>query len=255
VGRLYIFPTLDAFLNGAADIPHKQSQGSSQGLSSARPEYSVLIQDHWTLPQQHLRMNVRASRDSEHLPSSIQAEHTNDFAPIIGLAYRPSPDVVYLSWVRLRSLTLPLPPANSALERRSTCVEQVADGKSTQTFHSELGGSAGSPIPSISSVDRSPPTQHLQPSRSRIASAGVEHLITNYLTQAHVSCLHTAEVLFSDSQGEPSPPVLLTLAQRCQPGIPNSPLPPSNWECLCFPPTTLISVRWHFITGNPPFGL
>src|SRR6266853_222515 len=85
-GALYVFPTLDAFLNGQPD-QYRQAFGNPT-TRFATPKYSGFIQDHWTLTKR-FTLDAGIRYDFEHLPVQFR-EDTNDFAPRIGLAYSPS---------------------------------------------------------------------------------------------------------------------------------------------------------------------
>jgi len=175
---VYIFPTLNAFLNGQPD-QYRQEFGSPS--TNATPKYSGFIQDHWTVTNR-FTIDAGIRYDFEHLPAQFKHD-TNDFAPRIGLAYSPSPEWALRAGFGLFFDRYLLAAVNSALDKNGLqAFEQVADGQAAaQIFQSELGGSAGNPIPSIRpSIFSADP--NLQTSRSEIASAGVERLITNNLT-------------------------------------------------------------------------
>src|SRR6266853_1166181 len=143
-----------------------------------------------------------------------------------------------LSYLRRFPVDTLLAAINSALEKNGLQVfEQVADGQAaTQIFQSELGGSAGSPISSIRpSIFTADP--NLQTSRSEIASAGVERLVTNNLT-ASATFLFARGVRLSRTRNvNLLPPVVLTLDNAASLGIPN-PFPQQLGR-LVFPPARL----------------
>lgn len=87
-GAVYIFPTLNAFLNGQPD-QYRRAFGNP-GTNFATPKYSGLIQDHWTLTSR-LTIDAGIRYDFEHVPAQFK-EDTNDFTPRIGLAYSPTPN-------------------------------------------------------------------------------------------------------------------------------------------------------------------
>ena len=251
-GAVYIFPTLDSFLNGQPD-QYRQAFGNPS-THFATPKYSGFIQDHWTLTKR-LTIDAGIRYDFEHLPAQFKQD-TNDFAPRIGLAYSPSPKWALRAGFGVFFDRYLLAAVNSALEKNGVqAFEQVADGQAaTQIFQSELGGSAGSPIPSIRpSIFTADP--NLQTSRSEIASAGVERLITNNLT-ASATFLFARGVRLSRTRNvNLPPPVVLTLEQRCQPGDSQS-LSSAAWEACVSACTTLISIRQHLSVGEPrQFGL
>jgi len=233
---VYIFPTLTAFLNGEPD-QYRQAFGSP-GTHFSTPKYSAFIQDHWTLTKR-LTMDAGIRYDFEHLPTQFRHD-INDFAPRIGLAYSPSPEWVLRAGFGVFFDRYLLAAVNSALEKNGLQgFEQVADGQAaTQIFQSELGGSAGGPTPSIRpSIFIADP--NLQTSRSQIASAGAEHLITNNLT-ASATFLFARGVKLSRTRNvNLLPPVLLTPDNAASLGIPN-PFPQQIGR-LVFPPTRLSS--------------
>lgn len=178
-GAIYIFPTLDSFLSGQPD-EYRQAVGNPN-TNFATPKYSGFIQDHWTVTKR-LTIDAGIRYDFEHLPAQFK-EDTNDLAPRIGLAYGPSPNWALRAGYGIFFEGYLLAAVNRALGKNGIQgFEQVAYGQAaTQIFQSELGGSSVVPIPSIRpsifSAD-----QNLQTSRSAIASAGVERLLTNNLT-------------------------------------------------------------------------
>ena len=235
-GALYVFPNLNAFLNGQPD-QYRQAFGNPS-TNFATPKYSGFLQDHWTLTRR-FTMDVGIRYDFEHLPSQFKHD-TDDFAPRIGLAYSPSPDWALRAGFGVFFDRYLLAAVNSTLEKNGLqAFEQVADGQAaTQIFESELGGSAGSPISSIRpSIFTADP--NLQTSRSEIASAGVERLITNNLT-ANATFLFARGVRLSRTRNvNLLPPVVLTLDNAASLGIPN-PFPQQLGR-LVFPPSRLSS--------------
>src|SRR6267378_3949149 len=235
-GALYVFPNLAAFLSGQPD-QYRQAFGSPS-TNFATPKYSGFIQDHWTLAR-GFTMDAGIRYDFEHLPSQFKHD-TNDFAPRIGLAYSPSPDWALRAGFGVFFDRYLLAAVNSALEKNGVqAFEQVANGQAaTQIFEWELGGSAGSPISSIRpSIFTADP--NLQTSRSEIASAGVERLITNNLT-ASATFLFARGVRLSRTRNvNLLPPVVLTLDNAASLGIPN-PFPQQLGR-LVLPPARLAS--------------
>ena len=233
---LYVFPTLNAFLSGQPD-QYRQTFGSPS-TNFATPKDSGFIQDHWTLTKR-FTIDAGIRYDFEHLPTQFKHD-SNDFAPRIGLAYSPSPEWALRAGFGVFFDRYLLAAVNSALEKNGVqAFEQVADGQAaTQIFQSELGGSAGSPIPSIRpSIFTADP--NLQTSRSEIASAGVERLITNNLT-ASATFLFARGVRLSCTRNVNLPTtVALTLDNAASLGIPN-PFPQQLGR-LVFPPTRLSS--------------
>ena len=156
------------------------------------------------------------------------------------MAYSPSPEWALRAGFGVFFDRYLLAAVDSALEKNGIqAFDQVADGQAaTQIFQSELGGRAGSPIPSIRlSIFTADPD--LQTSRSEIASAGVERLVTNNLT-ASATFLFARGVRLSRARNVNLPlPVLLTPDNAASLGIPN-PVPQQIGR-LVFPPTRLSS--------------
>ena len=233
---VYIFPTLNAFLNGEPD-QYRQAFGNSS-THFATPKYSGFVQDHWTLANR-FAVDVGIRYDFEHLPGFFKQDR-NDFAPRIGVAYGPSPSWALRAGFGMFFDRFLLAAVNRALEKNGVqAFEQVADGEAAaQIFQSELGGSATMPIPSIRpSIFTADP--NLQTSLSEIATAGAEHLITKNLT-ASATFLFARGVRLSRTRDVNLPsPVLLTLGNAVSLGIPN----PFAQQLgrLVFPPVRLSS--------------
>jgi hypothetical protein len=235
-GAVYLFPTLNAFLNGEPD-QYRQAFGNPS-THFATPKYSGFIQDHWTLANR-FTIDAGIRFDFEHLPTQFKQD-TNDFAPRVGVAYSPSPTWALRAGFGIFFDRYLLAAVNRALERNGVqALEQVADGQAaTQIFQSELGGSALIPIPSIRPTTFTA-DPNLQTSRSEIATAGTEHLITRNLT-ASATFLFARGVRLSRTRNvNLPPPVLLTPSNALSLGIPN-PFPQQLGR-LVFPPARLSS--------------
>jgi len=233
-GAVYIFPTLNAFLSGRPD-QYRQAFGSPS-TNFATPKCSGFIQDHWTITR-HFTMDAGIRYDFEHLPARFKRD-TNDFAPRIGLAYSASPNWALRAGFGIFFDRYLLAAVNRALEKDGLrAFEQVASGQAaTQIFQSQLGGSAGSPMVSIHpSIFTAGP--NLETSRSELASAGVERLITSNLT-ASATFLFARGVRLSRTRNvNLLSPVLLTAENAASLGIPN-PFPQQLGR-LVFPPERL----------------
>ena len=133
-GAVYIFPTLDSFLNGEPD-QYRQAFGSPN-TNFAAPRYSGFIQDHWTL-RNHFTVDVGIRYDFEHLPVQFR-EDTNDLAPRIGLAYGPSPNWAIRAGFGIFFDRYLLAAVNRALEKNGVQgFEQVASGESATSTSSK----------------------------------------------------------------------------------------------------------------------
>jgi Carboxypeptidase regulatory-like domain/TonB dependent receptor/TonB-dependent Receptor Plug Domain len=254
-GAVYIFPTLDAFLSGAPD-QYRQAFGNPS-THFVTPRYSGFIQDHWALTKR-LTIDAGIRYDFEHLPAQFK-EDRNDLAPRIGLAYSPSSEWALRAGFGIFFDSYLLAAVNGALEKNGIqAFEQVADGQAaTQIFQSQLGGSAVNPIPSIRpSIFTADP--NLQTSRSEIASAGVERLLTSNLTASATFLFARGVRLSRTRSANLLPPVLLTPENALSLGVPN-PFPQQIGR-LVFPPIRLSSqfdniYRWENHAGSVYDGL
>jgi TonB dependent receptor len=233
-GAIYTFPTLDSFLNGEPD-QYRQAFGNP-GTNFATPRYSGFVQDHWTLTKR-LTIDAGVRYDFEHLPPQFR-EDTNDFAPRIGLAYSLSPSWALRAGFGIFFDRYLLAALNRALEKNGVqAFEQITYGQTaTQIFQSEKGGSSLVPIPSIRpSIFTADP--NLQTSRSAIASAGVERLLSPNLT-ASATLLFARGVGLSRTRNvNLPPPALLTPDNAASLEIPNP--SPQQLGRLVFPPARL----------------
>jgi Carboxypeptidase regulatory-like domain/TonB dependent receptor len=254
-GAVYIFPTLDAFLSGDPD-QYRQAFGNPS-TQFATPRYSGFIQDHWALTRR-LKIDAGIRYDFEHLPAQFRQD-VNDLAPRIGLAYSPSPNWALRAGFGIFFDRYLLAAVNSALERNGLeAIEQVADGQAAaQIFQTELGGNSVSPLSSIRpSIFTADP--NLQTSRSEIASAGVERLITNNLT-ASATFLFARGVRLSRTRNvNLPPPVVLTPSNATSLGNPNPFF--QQLGRLAFPPARLSSqfdniFQWENHAGSVYDGL
>jgi hypothetical protein len=233
-GAVYIFPTLDSFLNGQPD-EYRQAFGNPS-TSFASPRYCGFIQDHWTL-KRYFTVDAGIRYDFEHLPAQFR-EDTNDLAPRIGLAYSPSPSWAFRAGFGIFFDRYLLAAVNRALEKNGVQgFEQVAYGlTASQVFQSGLGGGSTAPIssirPSIFTADPS-----LGTSSSAITSAGVERLLTKNLT-ASVTFLFARGIRLSRTRNVNLPsPEGLTPGNAATLGIPN-PFP-QQLGMLVFSPSRL----------------
>jgi hypothetical protein len=231
-GAVYIFPTIYSFLSGQPD-QYRQAFGNPN-THFATPKYSGFIQDHWTLTKR-FTIDAGIRYDFEHLPAQFK-EDTNDFAPRVGLAYSPSPNWALRAGFGIFFDRYLLVAVNRALEKNGLqAFEQVAQGQAAaQIFQAQLGGSSAASIPSIHPSIFTPDPK-LQTSRSGIASAGVERLLTRNLT-ASATFLFARGVRLSRTRSvNLPPPVLLTPDNAASLGIPN-PFPQQLGR-LVFPPS------------------
>jgi outer membrane receptor protein involved in Fe transport len=217
-GAVYIFPTLDSFLTGQPD-EYRQAFGNPK-TNFAAPKYSGFFQDHWTLSKR-LTIDAGVRYDFEYLPEHLHRS-TKDFAPRIGLAFSPSSNWALRAGFGIFYDRYLLAAVNRALQRNGKgAFEQVAYGqKAQQIFQSQLGGGSIAPIPFIRpSIFTADPD--LKTSRSAIASAGVERLLTNNLTASATFLFARGVGLSRTRNVNLLPPVPLTPANAASLGITN----------------------------------
>jgi hypothetical protein len=254
-GAVYIFPSLNAFLNGEPD-QYRQAFGNSN-TRFATPKYSGFIQDHWAVAS-HFTIDVGIRYDLEHLPAQFRQD-VNDLAPRIGFAYSPSPNWALRAGFGIFFDRYLLAAVNGGLEKNGLqAFEQVADGQAAaDIFQSQLGGGAENPIslirPSIFTAD-----PNLQTSRSEIATAGAEHLITRNLTVSATFLFARGVRLSRIRNTNLPPPVVLTPSNALSLEIPN-PFPQQLGR-LVFPPARVSSqydniYQWENHAGSVYNGL
>ena len=233
-GALYIFPTLDSFLSGQPD-EYRQVFGNPN-TDFAAPRYSGFIQDHWAVTD-HLTIDGGLRFDFEHLPAQI-TEDTNDFAPRLGLAYSPSGNWVLRAGFGIFFDRYLLAAVNRALEVNGVQgLEQVASGPAAvNVFQSENGGNLPAPILGIArSIYTADP--NLPTSRSEIASAEVERMISPNLTASATFLFARGLHLSRTRNVNLLPPVLLAPGNAAALGISN-PFP-QQLGMLVFSPARL----------------
>ncbi|HZC23782.1 MAG TPA: TonB-dependent receptor [Candidatus Binatia bacterium] len=233
-GAVYLFPTLDSFLNGQPD-QYRQAFGDPN-TNFAAPRYSGFIQDHWTV-KKHFTLDAGIRYDFERLPVQFQQD-TNDLAPRIGLAYSPSPNWAFRAGFGIFFDRYLLAAVNRVLQKNGLQgFEQITYGPAaTQIFQSQLGGGSSTPIPSIHpSIFTADP--NLATSSSEIASAGVEHLLTKNLTTSATFLFARGLRLSRTRNVNLLPPEVLTPTNAGSLGIPN-PLP-QQLGMLVFSPSRL----------------
>jgi outer membrane receptor protein involved in Fe transport len=217
-GAVYIFPTLNSFLNGQPD-QYRQAFGNPS-THFATPKYSGFIQDHWTVTNR-VTVDAGVRYDFERLPAQFK-EGTNDFAPRVGLAYSPSPNWALRAGFGIFFDRYLLAAVNRALEKNGLqAFEQVAYGQAAaQIFQLQLGGTSAAPISSIHpSIFTADPK--LQTSSSEIASAGVERLLTRNLTASATFLFAHGLKLSRTRNVNLPPPVLLTPDNAASLGVPH----------------------------------
>ena len=215
---VYLFGSLGDFL-AANPNQFRQAFGNS---TVDFPVTSVggFVQDHWSLVRQ-LTVDLGVRYDFECLPAGFNQD-TNNVSPRIGLAWSPSPKLLFRAGYGVFFDRYVLANLTRAIEKNgSQAFEQVADGNAAASL---FATAQGRPLvahesgiaPSIFRPDPRMATPY-----SQQASAGAEYLLAKSLTLR-------ADYLFIHGVNLPrtlnvnlSPPVVLTLANAVSLGVPN----------------------------------
>ncbi len=91
---LFIFPTLTAFLAGAADS-YTRSVLMNQDVNFREERISGHVQDHWS-PSRSFTLEYGVRYDFNHLPASLP-QHPLNLSPRLGVAWSPFPSLVVRS--------------------------------------------------------------------------------------------------------------------------------------------------------------
>jgi outer membrane receptor for ferrienterochelin and colicin len=178
-GGLFVFPTLDALLNGQPESYRQTFGGSTLGMETTR--VGVFAQDHWT-PVSSLTLDVGIRFDADALPSQLRLTD-RQLQPRVGLAWTPHSHWVvrggggiFADRFALASLVRPL-----ALDGRNG-FEQVVTGDAAAEVLTAFQGAA--PVAPLAGV--TPSIYTVRPGQwspsSRQAAVGVETEIRNGLT-------------------------------------------------------------------------
>jgi hypothetical protein len=228
---VYLFGSVGDFLAGNPN-QFRQAFGNS-GVDFPVTSFGGFVQDHWSLARQ-LTVDLGMRYDFERLPAGFNQD-TNNVSPRIGLAWSPSPKWVFRAGYGIFFDRYVLANLTRAVEKNgSRAFEQVADGSGAAgIFATAQGGPLLSSAPGIApSIFR--PDPHMATPYSQQASAGAEYLLAKNLTLR-------ADYLFVHGVKLPRtlnvnllPPVVLTLANSSNLGIPN-PTPQQIGREVFFP--------------------
>jgi outer membrane receptor for ferrienterochelin and colicin len=215
---VYLFGSLADFLAGNAN-QFRQAFGNSN-VDFPVTSFGGFVQDHWSVARQ-FTVDLGVRYDFEHLPATFN-QNTNNVSPRIGLAWSPSPRLVFRAGYGIFFDRYVLANLTRAIEKNgSQAFEQVADGSAAASlFASAQGGPLSAPAAGIApSIFR--PDPQLATPYSQQASAGAEYLLAKNLTLR-------ADYLFVHGVKLPRtlnvnllPPVVLTPANAASLGIPN----------------------------------
>jgi len=217
-GGLYIFPTLDDFLAGRADL-FRQAFGDPAtrfGVTS----YGAFATDHWSVGHR-LTADFGLRYDFEHLPRGFK-EDTDNVSPRVGLAYSPTNRWVLRASYGLFYDRYVLANLNRAVVKDGVQgFEQVAYGATASSIFQQAGGGPlEAPLAGIApSIFRADP--HLLTSYSEQASLGSERQLTSNLT-VKVNYLNVRGVKLSRTRNvNLAAPVILTPQNAAALGVPN----------------------------------
>jgi carboxypeptidase family protein/TonB-dependent receptor-like protein len=215
---VYLFGSLADFLAGNPD-QFLQAFGNSN-VDFPVTSFGGFVEDHWSVART-LTVDLGVRYDFEHLPAAFNQD-TNNVSPRIGLAWSPSPNWVLRAGYGIFFDRFVLANLTRAIEKNgSRAFVQVADGGAAASlFAVAEGGPLAAPAsgiaPSIFHADPRMATPY-----SQQASTGAEYLLAKNLTLR-------ADYLFVHGVKLPRtlnfnllPPVVLTLANASNLGIPN----------------------------------
>ena len=215
---VYLFGSLGDFLSGNPN-QFRQAFGSAN-VDLPVTSFGGYVQNHWSVARQ-LTVDLGVRYDFERLPARFNQD-ANNVSPRIGLAWSPSPKWVFRAGYGVFFDRYVLANLTRAIEKNgSQAFEQVVDGNAAASlFAATQGGPLVAPVSGISpSIFR--PDPRLATPYSQQASAGAEYLLAGSLTLR-------ADYLFVHGVKLPRtinlnllPPVILTLANAANLGVPN----------------------------------
>jgi outer membrane receptor for ferrienterochelin and colicin len=218
---VYLFGSLGDFLAGNPN-QFRQAFGSPN-VDFPVTSLGGFVQDHWSISRQ-LTVDLGVRYDFERPPTGFNRD-TNNVSPRIGLAWSPSPKLVFRAGYGVFFDRYVLANLTRAIQKNgSQAFEQVADGQAAASlFTAAQGGRLVEPVSGIAPSIFRPEPQMATP-YSQQASAGAEYLLASNLTLR-------ADYLFVRGVKLPRtlnvnllPPVVLTLANASSLGVQN-PMP------------------------------
>jgi len=215
---VYLFGSVGDFLAGNPN-QLRQAFGNSN-VDFPVTSFGGFVQDHWSLTRQ-LTVDLGVRHDFERLPAGFNQD-TNNISPRIGVAWSPSPKLVFRAGYGVFFDRYVLANVTRAIEKNgSQAFEQVVDGTAAASlFTGAQGGPLVAPVSGIApSIFR--PDPRMATPYSQQASAGAEYLLAKNLTLR-------ADYLFVHGVKLPRtlnvnllPPVALTLANASSLGVSN----------------------------------
>src|SRR5258707_2739440 len=218
---VYLFGSLGDFLSGNPN-QFRQAFGNS---TADFPVTSVggFVQDHWSLVRQ-LTVDLGVRYDFERLPAGFNQD-TNNVSPRIGLAWSPSPKLVFRAGYGVFFDRYVLANLTRAIEKNgSQAFEQVVDGNAAASLIAATqGGPLAAPASGIAPSNFRPDSRMATP-YSQQASAGAEYLLAKNLTVRSDYLFVRGLKLPRTLNVNLLPPVVLTPANAPNLGIPD-PMP------------------------------
>ena len=178
-GGIYLFSSLADFLVGQPD-QFRQAFGNPN-VDFPVTSFGGFVQDHWSFTRQ-VTIDLGVRYDFERLPAGFNQD-SNNISPRIGLAWSPSPKLVFRVGYGIFVDRYVLANLARAIEKNgSRAFEQVADGVSAiSLFAMAQGGSLVTPASGLAPSVFQPDPRMATP-YSQQASVGAEYLLAKNLT-------------------------------------------------------------------------
>jgi len=178
-GGIYLFSSLADFLVGQPD-QFRQAFGNPN-VDFPVTSFGGFVQDHWSFTRQ-ITIDLGVRYDFERLPAGFNQD-SNNISPRIGLAWSPSPKLVFRVGYGIFVDRYVLANLARAIEKNgSRAFEQVADGVSAiSLFAMAQGGSLVTPASGLAPSVFQPDPRMATP-YSQQASVGAEYLLAKNLT-------------------------------------------------------------------------
>jgi len=178
-GGIYLFNSLADFVVGQPD-QFRQAFGNPN-VDFPVTSFGGFVQDHWSFTRQ-VTIDLGVRYDFERLPAGFNQD-SNNISPRIGLAWSPSPKLVFRVGYGIFVDRYVLANLARAIEKNgSRAFEQVADGVSAiSLFAMAQGGSLVTPASGLAPSVFQPDPRMATP-YSQQASVGAEYLLAKNLT-------------------------------------------------------------------------
>ncbi len=217
-GGIYLFSSLADFLVGQPD-QFRQAFGNPN-VDFPVTSFGGFVQDHWSFTRQ-VTIDLGVRYDFERLPAGFNQD-SNNISPRIGLAWSPSPKLVFRVGYGLFVDRYVLANLARAIEKNgSRAFEQVADGVSAiSLFAMAQGGSLVTPASGLAPSVFQPDPRMATP-YSQQASVGAEYLLAKNLTiRSDYLFVHGLKLPHTMNTNL-LPPIVLTAANAPSLGILN----------------------------------